>query len=264
MTGELMKSADRKIQPLRPKLGSSHVSNSLVALVKNGDSQSVPVSFSIIVPMLNEIELLPDLMAHLQCWQRRGCEVLLVDGGSDDRSAEVAAAIGFKVIRSTRGRAVQMNVGARESNGLVLVFLHADTRLPENSLEMISKALQGFRWGRFDVHISGESLMLRFVACLMNIRSRLTGIATGDQAIFMERTLFDDVRGFPEQPLMEDVELSRRLLHIERPACLRAKVTTSGRRWMQRGIWPTILLMYRLRWAYWRGVPAEELAKRYY
>ncbi|KFI23578.1 TIGR04283 family arsenosugar biosynthesis glycosyltransferase [Nitrosococcus oceani] len=220
-------------------------------------------AFSIIVPMLNEIELLPDLLAHLQYWQRQGCEVLLVDGGSQDGSAKVAESIGFKVIRSARGRAVQMNAGATQANGSVLVFLHADTRLPKDGLERISRAIYKRRWGRFDVHISGDTAMLNMVAFFMNGRSRLTGIATGDQAIFVERTLFEHIQGYPEQPLMEDIELSKRLLCIERPACLSAKVVTSGRRWLQRGIWRTIGLMWRLRWAYWRGVPPEQLVKRY-
>lgn len=221
------------------------------------------MSFSIIVPVLNEIELLPELIAHLQCWQQKGCEVLLVDGGSEDGSADTVAATGFEVIHSSPGRAVQMNVGAQAASGSVLIFLHADTRLPEGSLDMIFNALQKSYWGRFDVYISGEPLMLRVVAFFMNVRSQLTGIATGDQAIFITRELFNDIAGFPEQPLMEDIELSRRALKIGRPACLSAKVTTSGRRWIQRGIWRTIWLMYKLRWAYWRGVPVQELAKRY-
>ena len=118
-------------------------------------------------------------------------------------------------------------------------------------------------FGRFDVHIDGRPRMLRVVAALMNLRSRLSGIATGDQAIFVRRDVFEAVGGFPDQPLMEDIELSCRLLRVSRPACLRARVRTSGRRWEQRGVWRTIALMWRLRWAYWRGVPAERLAEAY-
>ncbi len=239
MTGNLMKNAEQKIQACRSEL-------------------------SIIVPMLNELDTLPDLMAHLQQWQRLGCEVLLVDGGSDDGSADIAEAIGFKVIRSARGRALQMNAGAAAAKGSILLFLHADTRLPEDGLEHILGALKKHRWGRFNVHISGEARMLRVVAFFINLRSRLTNIATGDQALFIEKTLFDKVHGFPAQPLMEDIELSKRLRYFERPACLSAKVITSGRRWIKCGIWRTIRLMWILRWAYWRGVPAEQLVKRYY
>ncbi len=221
-------------------------------------------ALSIIVPILNEIELLPELMTHLQYWQRRGCEVLLVDGGSEDGSADVAEAIGFKVIRSARGRASQMNAGAAQAKGRVLVFLHADTRMPNDGIEQIFSALKGHHWGRFDVRISGDALMLAVIAFFMNIRSRLTGIATGDQAIFVASDLFVEVGGFNEQPLMEDIELSKRLRKVNHPACLCTKVTTSGRRWLTHGLWRTVLLMWRLRWAYWRGVSAEQLTKEYF
>ena len=221
-------------------------------------------ALSIIVPILNEIELLPELMTHLQYWQRRGCEILLVDGGSDDGSADVAEAIGFKVIRSVQGRASQMNAGAAQAKGTALLFLHADTRMPNDGLEQISSALKGHLWGRFDIRISGDALMLTVIAFFMNMRSRLTGIATGDQAIFVQRELFEKAGGFTEQLLMEDIELSKQLRKVNHPACLCTKVTTSGRRWLTHGLWHTILLMWRLRWAYWRGVSVEKLAKEYF
>jgi rSAM/selenodomain-associated transferase 2 len=220
---------------------------------------------SIIVPMLNEAAALPALLAHLGRWQACGCEVLLVDGGSDDRSAAIARAAGFAVLSSARGRARQMNAGAQVARGEVLLFLHADTRLPEGADEAVGAALArpGAVWGRFDVRIDGRLWMLPAVAALMNLRSRLTGIATGDQAIFVRRDAFETVGGFADQPLMEDIDLSRRLGRLVRPACLRARVLTSGRRWEQRGVWRTIFLMWRLRWAYWRGVAAETLAEAY-
>lgn len=222
-----------------------------------------PSALSIIVPILNEIELLPELMTHLQHWQRCGCEVLLVDGGSDDGSADVAEAIGFKVIRSARGRASQMNAGVAQAKGQILLFLHADARLPDNGIEQIFNAMKTHRWGRFDIRIRGDALMFTVIAFFMNIRSRLTGIATGDQAIFVARDLFVEVGGFNEQPLMEDIELSKQLQKRNHPACLYTKATTSGRRWLTYGVWHTVLLMWRLRWAYWRGVSAEQLAKEY-
>lgn len=218
---------------------------------------------SIIVPMLNEIDLLPELMNHLQQWQRKGCEILLVDGGSHDGSAEVAEAIGFTVLRSNCGRARQMNTGAASARGAVLVFLHADTQLPDDADKQILAAVKKHRWGRFNVRLSGDKWMLRVIGFFMNCRSRLTGIATGDQAIFIDRKTFSAVGGFPDQPLMEDIEISKRLKRIGRPACLRARVKTSGRRWLDRGIWSTIWLMWRLRWAYWRGESAERLAGLY-
>ncbi|MEX2353478.1 MAG: TIGR04283 family arsenosugar biosynthesis glycosyltransferase, partial [Gammaproteobacteria bacterium] len=169
------------------------------------------------------------------------------------------------VYEASQGRARQMNVGATAARGDVLVFLHADTRLPVNADRIISQALAGKHkgWGRFDVYIEGQSCMLRIVAWLMNLRSRLSGIATGDQTIFVKRSLFEQVGGFPDQPLMEDIEISRRLKRFCRPVCLKDKVTTSGRRWESRGIWRTILLMWKLRLAYWLGIPPERLARAY-
>lgn len=223
------------------------------------------VRLSIIVPMLNEAAALPRLLAQLAHWRTRGCEVVLVDGGSADDSAVLARAAGFTVVEAERGRARQMNAGAAKAGGEVLLFLHADTQLAADADASVRAALAEAdrEWGRFDVRITGRSPMLRVVATLMNLRSRLTGIATGDQAMFVRREAFEAVGGFPLQPLMEDVELSRRLLRRSRPACLRLRVATSGRRWEQRGVWRTIFLMWRLRWAYWRGVPAERLAEAY-
>jgi rSAM/selenodomain-associated transferase 2 len=158
-----------------------------------------------------------------------------------------------------------MNAGARSSQSPFLIFLHSDTRLPEHAdtQVMTHLARSETSWGRFDVCIDGRSRLLPIVGAMMNLRSRLTGIATGDQALFMTRTLFEQVGGFPEQPLMEDVEICKRLKHITPPVCLRDRVVTSGRRWDQRGGWRTICLMWQLRWAYWRGVPADQLAVRY-
>ncbi|MCC4116254.1 TIGR04283 family arsenosugar biosynthesis glycosyltransferase [Aromatoleum toluclasticum] len=219
---------------------------------------------SIIIPVLNEAPNLPALTRQLAPLVQAGVEVLFVDGGSQDGSASLAEAAGFRVTRSRRGRACQMNAGATASHGDTLIFLHADTALPTGALQAIDASLRtGREWGRFDVHIAGRPWMLGIVARMMNWRSRITGIATGDQAMFMTRQAFESLGGFPDQPLMEDVEMSRRLLARSRPACLRIKVTTSGRRWESRGVWRTIFLMWRLRWNYWRGVPASRLAEAY-
>jgi len=226
---------------------------------------SDPNNWAIIVPILNEADALPELLEHLQHWRDQGAEVVLADGGSDDASADMARQQGFTVIQAPRGRARQMNAGAKASKARHLLFLHADTRLPSGADQRIDSALgdQSIAWGRFDVCIAGCSKMLPVIAWFMNHRSRLTGIATGDQALFMTREAFETVGGFPDQPLMEDVEISRRLKQIAPPACLQEKVTTSGRRWDTRGSWHTIWLMWQLRWAYWRGTPAEQLAERY-
>lgn len=223
------------------------------------------MNLSIVIPVLNEADKLPRLLARLVPLRACGTEIVVVDGGSDDGSDEHAKRAGVTVIRSARGRARQMNAGAAHANGSALLFLHADTALPPFADQLVTAALHGGKhvWGRFDVAIEGRARMLRVVAALMNGRSRLTGIATGDQAIFVTRAAFDAVGGFPDLPLMEDVELSRRLKALSPPACLRQRVTTSGRRWESRGVWRTIVLMWRLRFAYWRGVPAERLASRY-
>lgn len=223
------------------------------------------VHLSIIVPMLNETVQLPELFAHLLPYQRAGCEIIFADGGSADESANLAKVAGFTVLSTARGRARQMNAGAAQARGDVLLFLHADTRLPDNAVRYIANVLsqKDKCWGRFDVCITGQAFMLRVVSRLMNWRSRFTGIATGDQAIFMRRAVFNQLQGFPDQPLMEDIELSKRLRACSRPACIAHCVTTSGRRWETRGVWRTIMLMWRLRWEYWRGTDATELAKLY-
>jgi rSAM/selenodomain-associated transferase 2 len=218
----------------------------------------------IVVPVLNESLALAQRLGELDVLRAMGAQVLFVDGGSTDRTVELARDAGFDVLESEKGRARQMNAGARASMSEVLVFLHVDTKLPPRALYQIENHLsQKSGWGRFDVRIVGVSPWLRLVAWMMNVRSRLTGIATGDQALFMTRTLFDEVGGFPEQPLMEDIEMSKRLKRISAPVCLRDQVETSGRRWEQNGVWKTIFLMWRLRFAYWRGVPSSELARLY-
>lgn len=223
------------------------------------------MKLSVIVPVLNEEQQMPHLLADLQSLQRQGWEVIVVDGGSADGSYAIAQASSFRVLQSAQGRARQMNAGAGVANGDLLLFLHADTRLPQGAAALIEQALRSRTncWGHFDVRISGQAWMLRVVAGCMNWRSRLTGIATGDQAIFVLRSAFEAVQGFPDQPIMEDIEISKRLSRLSRPACIGQCATTSGRRWETRGVWRTITLMWRMRWQYWRGVPAHQLARLY-
>lgn len=222
------------------------------------------VRLSIIMPVLNEAGAVVATLAALAPLQAEGHELIVVDGGSSDGTAALCHAQGYRVLDAPRGRARQMNAGAAVAQGAVLLLLHADTQLPPAASSLLLDAIaRGAVWGRFDVHIDGRSAMLPVIARLMNWRSRLSGIATGDQAIFVRRDVFERIGGFPDQALMEDIELSRRLRAIAGPACLRARVLTSGRRWDSRGVWPTIVLMWRLRWRYWRGVPADTLAKLY-
>jgi rSAM/selenodomain-associated transferase 2 len=221
-------------------------------------------ALSIVMPALNEAAVVETALAALQPLRARGVEVVLTDGGSQDGTPALAGPWVDAVVAAPRGRAVQMNAGAERARGPLLLFLHADTRLPPLADMLVQQAVaRGAHWGRFDVRIDGRPPMLRVVAALMNLRSRSSGIATGDQAIFVTRETFERIGGFPVQPLMEDIELSRRLKRIGQPACLRARVCTSGRRWEERGVWRTIFLMWRLRWRYWRGEPAARLAEAY-
>ncbi|GAA0582076.1 TIGR04283 family arsenosugar biosynthesis glycosyltransferase [Halomonas salifodinae] len=224
----------------------------------------VTPALAIVIPVLDEAENLPGLLAALAEYRAAGDEILVVDGGSRDAGPALARAAGGTLIESPRGRAAQMNAGAAVALAPRLLFLHADTRLPEGGRAALLAALATGDWGRFDVRIEGRHPLLRWVAWLMNRRSRLTGIATGDQAIFVTRQAFDAVGGYPDQPLMEDIELSRRLKRRGRSRCLRLTVTTSGRRWERRGVCRTILLMWRLRLAYWLGASPEALARRYH
>ena len=226
---------------------------------------------SVVMPVLDEAAGIANALAALAPLRAAGHEVIVADGGSTDGTPALAAAGADRVIAAPRGRARQMNAGAAAARGEVLLFLHADTRLPPGADRLVRQALAGgAHWGRFDVRIvgdgGGDSTMFPVIAALMNLRSRLSGIATGDQAIFVRRPLFKQLGGYVEQPLMEDVELCRRLKALPgagAPACLRERVATSGRRWLSHGVWRTIVLMWRLRWRYWRGASPEQLARLY-
>lgn len=220
---------------------------------------------SVIIPVLNEAANIESVLRALLPLRAGGAELIVVDGGSTDDTARLAAPLADRLIHAERGRAHQMNAGAPASRGDVLLFLHADTLLPVDAGDLVLAGLAASRrtWGRFDVRIAGRPPMLRLIALLMNLRSRLTGIATGDQAIFVKRDDFFAVGGFPPLPLMEDIELSSRLKQRSAPLCLHARVTTSGRRWETHGVCRTIFLMWSLRLRYRLGTPAETLARAY-
>lgn len=219
---------------------------------------------AIIIPVLNEAAQIRPQLEALQALREQGATLILVDGGSDDNTPELARPLVDQLIDSPRGRSVQMNTGAQASTGRVLLFLHADTTLPACAATLIREVIDaGALWGRFDVRIDSSRALMRIVERMMNARSRLTGIATGDQAIFVRRDLFEQCGGYPELPLMEDIALSARLKQIAPPACLRARVVTSGRRWEKHGMLRTIFLMWRLRAEYFLGVDPERLAVRY-
>jgi rSAM/selenodomain-associated transferase 2 len=217
---------------------------------------------SVVIPALNEAA---QIGAAIASAGTADVEIVVVDGGSDDDTAARAAAAGAAVVHAARGRARQMNAGAARAGGEVLLFLHADTRLPSGFAADVAAALAdaGVVGGRFDLRLEPSSPLLGLTAALINRRSRLTGIATGDQALFVRRAVFDAMGGFADLPLMEDVAFTRDLKRRGRVVALRARVVTSSRRWLQYGVLRTILLMWWLRFLYWRGVAPDELKRRY-
>ncbi|MCU0952392.1 MAG: TIGR04283 family arsenosugar biosynthesis glycosyltransferase [Burkholderiaceae bacterium] len=223
---------------------------------------------AIIVPVLNESSTIETALSRLAPLRARGARVIVVDGGSHDGTLVRAAAHADRVIAAARGRALQMNAGARDELAQdvdVLLFLHADTVLPPEADVAIFRAVSNIPrcWGRFDVRIEGSHPWLPWIARLMNWRSRASGICTGDQAIFVSRGAFSALEGFAAIPLMEDIEFSRRAGSISPPIALTERVTTSGRRWERNGVWRTVWLMWRLRLAYFFGADPRELARRY-
>jgi rSAM/selenodomain-associated transferase 2 len=223
------------------------------------------VSLSVIIPALNEAEHIATTLDSLQPLRRRGAEIIVVDGGSDDGTMELARGGADRVLTAARGRARQMNAGAAAASGEILCFLHADSRLPEGADGLMIDGLARSRrsWGRFDVHIAGRHPLLRVIARMMNWRSRFTGVATGDQGLFVTRSLFEAAGHFPEIALMEDIAFSRQLKIYGAPLCIAHRLTTSGRRWEKHGVWRTMLLMWRLRLAYWLGADPDRLARQY-
>ncbi len=221
------------------------------------------MKFSIIIPTLNEETCIISCLEKLQ-QLRPACEIIIADGGSTDKTVDLAASFADRVISSQQGRALQMNAGANQATGSILIFLHADTVLPENALSMIEKSVDSNRpWGRFDIRFNGRHLMFSLIACMMNWRSALTGIATGDQVIFVTAEAFNATGRFPEISLMEDIALSKLLNAISPPICLKAKVTSSSRRWEHNGIFQTIVLMWVIRLLYFLGADPEVLAELY-
>lgn len=231
-------------------------------------------SISVVIPTLNESELIESTLSRL-IEEHDFQEIIVVDGGSNDNTISIVTDfIGhhdsvngcrLALLRSAAGRALQMNKGANRATSQTLLFLHADTTLPDNTAAMIHKALSGGRlWGRFDVRLDSEQSIFRLIECMMNLRSAWTGIVTGDQAIFIDRGLFRRKGGFADIALMEDIEFSRRLKRDSWPVRLKAPALTSARRWQHRGILRTMMLMWWLRLLYWFGVKPDRLVKRYY
>lgn len=216
------------------------------------------VGVSVIVPLLNEAAVVPELIHHLGTLAAE--QIIIVDGGSDDATRDLMRAAGYKVIEGPAGRAKQMNVGANTATQSMLLFLHADTQLPLNYKTEIEKAEV---WGRFDVRFSSTSKLMAVIAFFMNLRSRVSGVSTGDQAIFIDRSVFESIGGYPELPLMEDVAICKCLRQLHRPHNSRVKVTTSARRWERNGILMTVIKMWWFRLAYSFGVSPIKLKQGY-
>ena len=228
-----------------------------------GSAGKPEMQLSIVIPVLNEAATIEAMLLRLADLRREGAQLIVVDGGSEDDTARLAAVHADTVLQSARGRALQMHAGALAATGDALLFLHADTVLPPRADALIASALRHHAWGRFDVALDGAHPAYRLIAAMMNLRSRLTSIATGDQAIFMRRDLYFAAGGYPPLALMEDIAFCKRARRLARPACLRQRVLTSARRWEKHGLWRTILLMWQLRLAYFLGADPESLALRY-
>jgi len=225
---------------------------------------------SVIVPVYNEGDRLLSFVKHI--FERIGREnqVIVVDGGSDDQSiyqlkTYAKCEENLSVISAPKSRALQMNAGAKKAKTDNLLFLHADTLLPDLAIsELLYFSTSKYIWGRFDVRLNNASLPYKIISWFINKRSRLTSIATGDQAIFIRRDIFEKINGYVEQPLMEDIDISVRLKRISPPYCIKTVVTTSARKWESEGVIKTVWLMWKLRASYARGVSPKKLVKEYY
>lgn len=218
---------------------------------------------SIIIPVLNDASALASLLASLQAARDR-VEIIVVDGGSTDASGEIAERHAHRVLHTPPGRASQMQAGAQVATGTWLWFVHADSVLSPTLLAEIQQLPEHVQWGRCNVQFDDSRAAFRMIAFFMNWRSRLTGICTGDQGIFVRRELFSQTGGFASLPLMEDVELSARLKKQAHLHCPATPLVTSARRWQAHGVLRTILLMWWLRLQFFAGVPATRLHRRYY
>ena len=223
------------------------------------------LSLSIVIPVLNEANNIATCLSALQPLRQLGAEVIVVDGHSEDNTVALVESGADQLINSQRGRARQMNAGAAVAQGKWLLFLHADTRLPEKMSDIVMAwDFSKSKWGFFSIRLDDGRLAFRFIEWFMNIRSYYTGIGTGDQCQFVEREVFEDLGGFADIPLMEDIELSKRLKRVSRPLVVVARVKTAARKWKNGGLLSTILMMWRIRLAYFFGAAPEQLVEKYY
>ena len=220
---------------------------------------------SIIVPVLNEAQLVQSQLRRLQSLRRQGHEVILVDGGSTDQTVDLAQPLVDRVATSQRGRSSQMNAGAAVARHSLLVFLHLDTQLPSQfDAQVQALDLSDCVWGFSFVQLDAPSFAFTLIAWFMNQRSRLTRVCTGDQVLCVKRASFERLAGFAPIALMEDVEICKRLRKISAPTIFPAPVLASSRKWQKEGVWRTVLLMWRLRLAYFLGADPQRLSEQYY
>ena len=223
------------------------------------------MKLSIIIPTLNEEAVIGDTLSSLVSRRNKDIEIVISDGGSADRTVALCHTVTDVIVQGPQGRARQMNRGAAAASGDVLLFLHADTRLPDDFISAIEHALlaDDTVWGYFDISLSGQRRSFRIIEGMINLRTAITAIASGDQALFVTRQVFEKLGGYPDIKLMEDIAFSRQLKRLSRPARIRQRATTSSRRWQENGIARTVLLMWYLRLAYYCGVDPDRLWQRY-
>ena len=239
------------VQPVRVAVAAGHCLN-------------LPVKLSIIIPTLNEAESIIQTLTPLQSLRQAGHEVWVVDGGSTDNTQIITRPLCNGVIQSRKGRAIQMHAGANHACNEILLFLHADTRLPDKLPSLFQRfEQQRYFWGHFRLQLSNTAYFYRVLAFFINQRTRLSQIATGDQCIFISRSLYQTIGGYPQIPLMEDIAISKRLKKYTPPICLIPPVVTSSRRWEKHGRVKTILIMWLLRGLYAIGISPKYLARWY-
>lgn len=228
-------------------------------------SRNAQPILSIIVPVLNEARTIAGVLNTLRPFRQRGAEIIVVDGGSDDDTAQLAQPLADRVVKAPRGRAAQMNEGAKVASGFIFLFLPTETRLPPDAdtQMMVGRNRDTSVWGRFDMHLTGRHPLLPIVARILNWRSRMSGIASSEQAIFVQRETFFRLGGFADIPVMDDVEMSKRLKAISPPICVTSRVTVPGKRFDREGFWTTLRMMWLMRFRYRTGMKPAEILKRY-